>query len=208
MAGNRVDLTHRAVRVARAVAASSVATLAALGSHLAGGGAAPSLLLILAVCVLSWLPAVALIGRRLSVPGQAAVIAVSELALHTVFATGAAVPGGAPPGATAMPGMPGMAATSTPPLLPAGPVVHAGGGMWLAHAAAALLTLLLWNRGEGAFWALLRLAERFSRTVSLVELPAAVPESPTLVVRHPALPGFHLDRVLAQLARRGPPLSI
>jgi hypothetical protein len=206
VAGNRVDLTHRPVRVARAVAASSVATLAALGSHLAGGGAAPPLLLILAVCVLSWLPAVALIGRRLSVPRQAAVIAVSELVLHTVFATGAAVPGGAPPGA--MPGMPGMAATSTPPLLPAGPVVHAGGGMWLAHAAAALLTLLLWNRGEGAFWALLRLAERFSRTASLVELPAAVPESPTLVVRHPPLPGFHLDRVLAQLARRGPPLSI
>jgi hypothetical protein len=81
--------------------------------------------------------------------------------------------------------------------------------MWLAHVAAAALTLLLWNRGERAFWALLRLADRFCRSGFRLPPRAALRPAGRAPVARPApLPGFHLVRVLAQLARRGPPLSI
>src|SRR5579875_2909719 len=114
-----IGLSPRAVRTVRAVAASTVATLVALASHLAAGGTPPPLLLVVAVCVLAWLPGLVLIGRRPSIAGQAAVIVVAEGALHLVFTVAAEPAAGTlvPRAGAAMAGMPGMA--ETPGAMPA-----------------------------------------------------------------------------------------
>jgi hypothetical protein len=205
------DLSHRRVRTARAVAASSFATLVALASHLAGGGGAPALLLVATVCALSSLPAVLLIGRRLSLIRQALVIGLAECALHLIFSLGAATSAGPVPRLAVpvapMPGMPVAAAPMTAMPMTAMPVP--GPGMWAAHTVAALLTVVAWNRGEHAFWALVRFARRLRRA-AVPELPhdGAWPERSRSPILADALPSSHLERVLDALARRGPPRSL
>lgn len=191
----------RALRVARAVGASTTATLVALAFHVSAGGVLPPLLLLAAVCVLSWLPAIALIGRRASLGRQTIVIALSELALHAVFSVGVApVADG-----SAMAGMPGMAGMSGMPTT-AVAAAPASALMWAAHAAAAALTVLAWNRGEAALGSMARLVRVVVRDLLGFRLPAPVlldgphpaaiaPAPPRLLSRHPVL-----------AARRGPPL--
>jgi hypothetical protein len=164
-----VALVERRIRVARGVAASSAATLIALAGHVVAGGAVPSPLLVAIPLVLSWLPGVALIGRRPRLWRQAAVILPAQAALHAVFAaTGTAVAPMTDPDA-----MPGMGAP--PVALPWHSGVHEPSAMWLGHALAALLTVLAWQRGERAFWTLVRLARE---AVAAVLLPRAVAPAP------------------------------
>ena len=196
------------MRAARAVAASTAATLVALASHLAAGGAAPPLLLVAAVCALSWLPAIPLIGRRPSIVRQGLVIALSECALHATFALGAAAPpsiGPARPAGDLMAAMPGMMPSGGAGPLPSMPA--ASPAMWGAHVVAGLLTVLAWNRGEAAVWAIVRFAQELPRVV-LPDLPtAATPVEGAVTPPQPdLLPSFHLERVLAARARRGPPV--
>lgn len=199
------DLSHRTVRTVRAVLASSVATLVALVSHLAAGGPVPPLLLVAAVCVLAWLPAVLLIGRRSSPIRQAVVIALSEGLLHVTFTLGAAAP---PPGAVlgadaVTVSMPGM---GTPTVAEAMPPMSTSPAMWLAHAVAAALTMIAWSRGEAAFWTIVRLAHRLALAVLPALLPAPFAAPPASTCSRPeGSPSFHLRRVLSAHARRGPP---
>lgn len=196
----------RAVRVVRAVAASTIATLVALASHLGAGGAPPPLLLVAAVTVLSWLPAVTLIGRRPSLPGQAVVIGLSQLALHAVFSLGVTPPPGADAGAAApMPGMAGM-----PGMAPLeGALVAAvpqSGLMWGAHALAAVATVVAWNRGEAALRsirAVLRMAVRLLLGFRLPQPVGLRRPHPTALAPQPAL---HLRHRPVLALRRGPPL--
>jgi hypothetical protein len=199
-----VGLSHRQVRVARAVAASSFATLVALASHVAAGGAGPSAMLVAAVCVLAWLPGIALIGRRPTLVRQAMTILVAEAALHATFTIAAAPSQSAlvPRSGAAMAAMPGMAGPA-----PVGTMTAPSAAMWAAHAVAAVLTVIAWNRGEAAFWALVHLARRVRRRV----LPAWHALVPSGAPRHApawiaAAPAFHLERVLPARPRRGPPL--
>ena len=202
-----MGLSHRQVRVTRAVATSSFATLVALASHVAAGGAAPPAMLVAAVCVLAWLPGIALIGRRPTLVRQALTILVAEAGLHATFTIAAAPSPGAlvPRTGGAMAAMPGMTAAD-----PAGTMTATmtapSAGMWAAHAVAAVLTVIAWNRGETAFWALVRIARRIHRIV-LPALHALVPPPPprSAPAWIAASPAFHLERVLPARPRRGPP---
>ncbi|MCU1474131.1 MAG: hypothetical protein JWQ92_2199 [Amnibacterium sp.] len=161
------------------------------------------MLLVATVGVLSWWPAILLMGRRPSLAGQALTILLAEAALHATFTLGAA-PSSAlvvpRPGAVLGP-MPGMPAEA-----PMAAMAAPTAAMWTAHAVAAVLTVVAWNRGEAAFWALVRLAHRLS--------PVPVPERthderPRLralvATRWDPSPAHHLERVVAVRPRRGPP---
>ncbi len=167
----------------------------------------PPVLLVATVCVLSWLPAVLLIGRRLSLLRQALVIGLSECALHALFTLAATPPGSTMPVPPApMAAMPGMG-TGPVVAMPAMPMPAPG--MWLAHAAAALLTVLAWNRGEAAFWALAGLAARLRRAVVPARIRSGTsPRRSLQLLRIEAVPSFHLARVLEVSARRGPPVPV
>lgn len=198
-----VDLSERSVRVARAVSASSVATLVALASHGAAGAGVPAPMLVLAALVLSWLPAVLMIGRRLSAGRQAAVIGAAQFALHGLF-TLEAQAGTVHPYASMHPmaGMPSDAPAPVPMMMPAPTPA-----MWAAHAVAALLTLIVWNRGERAFWSILRCAAAAVAALvpSLVQGPVDVVGRGARGASSDAVPAFHLRRIVAQRSRRGPP---
>lgn len=164
----------------------------------------PPVVLVATVCVLSWLPAVLLIGRRLSLPRQALVIGLSETVLHLLFSVAAMPPGTTPPvPAVPMAAMPGM---GLGPAMPAMPMPAQG--MGLAHAAAALLTILAWNRGEAAFWALVRLAGRLRGAVVPGPSRSVAPARHPRLLRRTTVPSFHLASVLEVRARRGPPESV
>ena len=208
VAAGAVELLPRQVRAVRAIVASTTATLVALASHLAAGGAPPPLLLIVTVCALSWLPGMLLIGRRPSLIGQGATVLLAEAALHAVFALAAGPAGAAlvPRASAAMAAMPGMAPPAADPLMS---MAVPTGWMWVAHGIAGVLTVLAWNRGEHAFWALVR----FGRRVRLAVLPDLHVAEPAPARRSqpavwaPMCSAPHLHRVLEASPRRGPPLA-
>ncbi|MFS0893429.1 hypothetical protein [Microbacterium sp. 179-I 3D3 NHS] len=200
-------MTSRQLRLMRAAAVSSVATLIAAVSHTLGGGAAPHPLLVVAVAILL-LPACAvLVGPRRSRPRVAAAVVVGQAAFHLVFQalgspTGSAALGaGSPAGAahahhldlTALPAAALGAAAAAP-----------GPAMIGAHVvAAALTTLLLWH------------GETIVRAVAgwfLARLHAAVACSPAEHGRPVPLRSLVIATrdaaVSAAVSRRGPPLLL
>ena len=193
--------TGRQTRVGRGVAASSVAVVVALGMHLAAGGARPALILLVAVLVLSWLPGVLLIGRRVRLWRQAAVIVPAQFAMHALFAAGG--------GSTAAPhdSMAGMRMPVLPGWATASGSGTADAPMWFAHGLAAVITVLAWNRGERTFWALCRLAETVLRVTRIDAALSPVPVTAPAPIRvDPPVPLLLADRVRS-IPRRGPPTA-
>lgn len=198
-----------AQRLARAGAASVVATFVALMSHLLGGGAAPGVLgvavpLLLATSVCLVLAPVRLPWLRLSVS-----VAVSQLLFHTLFSIGAAgtgattVAGGAHAHAGAMTLAPGADAMAH-----AG---HASGAMWLAHAGAAVVTVLALRHGEAALTRVVGALRRAVRRVLLVRVPVLpvrphVPAAPLRDER--AWRPVARALTAASVVRRGPPVGV
>jgi hypothetical protein len=77
--------------------------------------------------------------------------------------------------------------------------------MWTAHAAAALVTIAAWNRGEAALRSIARMIRIAIRVLRGFRLPApSAPAGP-----HPAAltpqPALHLRRHPVAAPRRGPP---
>lgn len=185
----------RALRAARSGAAVAAAVLVALTAHLAGGGAAPSPLLVLAVAAVAWPAALLLVGGRRTLWRQAAVIGVAQAMLHGVFALGVPAPVA---GADPMAGMHGVPL----PLSAAAPMDH-GASMWWAHVAAWAITVAAWHRGEAALHGLLTRIPW--RALLLLLVPVALPAGPAapVVRRRSSAPA----RVLLAAHRdRGPPL--
>ena len=173
----------------------AAAVLVALTAHLAGGGAAPSPLLVLTVAAVAWPAALLLIGGRQRLWRQAAAIGVAQAMLHGVFALGAPA---STAGADPMAGMHGIPL----PQPMAAPMAH-GGGMWWAHVAAWAITVAAWHRGEAALQALLTRIPWSGLLLLLV--PVALPtRDPAPIVRRrsPASAARHLSAH----RDRGPPL--
>lgn len=78
-------MTTRQLRLLRAAAASTIATVVAAASHTIAGGAAPHPLLVLAVASLLVPVAAALIGIRASRVRVALTVAVGQAAFHLAF---------------------------------------------------------------------------------------------------------------------------
>lgn len=187
-------MTTRQLRLLRAAAASTVATLFAAVSHTVAGGAAPHPLLVVAVTALLLPVAAVLIGVRASRRRVALTVLVSQAAFHLVFQML-----GSPTGVPAVAGhqhhldlasLGSFAEPSAP-----GPVMIAG------HVVAAALTsLLLWH-GETIVRAVADwVRARMLRTEGVHGAEHATPAPPT---------SSHfraLDAGLASaISRRGPP---
>ncbi|MFJ6680078.1 hypothetical protein ACIQLK_13265 [Microbacterium sp. NPDC091382] len=146
----------RVSRVARGALAASVATWAALLSHVAGGGRVPGWLGIIVPLALSLFVCTALAGRRLSLPRLALAVTGSQLLFHALFVIGTITPTGAPHqhGMTLMTDAGGTAAA-----------IGADPLMWAMHGLAAVLTVALLHRGERTAQRLLTLAADIARWV-------------------------------------------
>lgn len=170
-------------RLARGSSATLAAVTLAAFSHVAGGGSSPGVLGVVLAIGLSLPLSVALAGRGPSLVRLSIVVAVSQAAFHLLFSLGGGgaarvdVSGGGHHAHETM-----VLAADTSMSSGTIPAMHHGGAMWIAHAAAALVTVVgLW-RGERAVRAAVGLADQVLLTVITVSGIAAT--TAPQIVRH------------------------
>lgn len=199
----------RAERFARGWLTAGASTLVAAFSHVAGGGMEPGLLGVVLALAVAVPVSIALAGVHLSTVRLAVAVALSQVAFHLLFSLGASEGGGA--SATGGHHSALVISTIADGAASGGGVgqamVMGGPAMWLAHALAAVVTIVALRRGEGAAWALVRLAVR-GLAVARLLTAGHRPEAP--VVRRPPAPVGVLPcppgrRHLTARPRRGPP---
>ena len=201
----------RWARLARGWVTAVVSVVVAAVSHVAGGGTLPGVLGAVLALTFAGLVSMALAGKTLSRVRLTLSVLVSQVAFHTLFSMGT----GQAQTSTADHGTPhqhgamlaDMAMTSGAPA-----PMPAGSSMWLAHAAAAVVTVILLRRGERAFWALCALARTALVAVLLPFVQAAAPSSIEPVRLRLALadrPALR-DLVVVRAGRslRGPPALV
>lgn len=129
--------------MARAAVAASVATFAALLSHVVGGGAMPAPAGIAVPWVLSLAVCTTIAGRRLSLSRLSVAVPLSQLLFHALFVVGS-------PASSAGVPVPAGAHSHLPLTITAvgGESLAADPAMWIGHALAALATVALLHRGE------------------------------------------------------------
>lgn len=184
----------RQLRLLRAAAATSVATILAAVSHTVAGGSAPHPLLIVAVAALLMPPAALLVGIRPSPTRLAATVLVSQAVFHSVFQAL-----GSPTADRAVLGhahhfdlssLGPVAAVSAPDVL-----------MIAGHFVAAVLTTALLWRGESIVRSIASgVLARLRLAVTTAPSPHRLPARPVL-----AAPFAASEAVLLPLSRRGPP---
>ena len=184
-------------RVVRGLGAGTTATLVAAASHSVAGGRVPGWAGVALALCFAVVVSIALTSRGMSLVRLSASIVTSQLAFHLVFGT----IGGA--------GEVVSAAHHGPMVLRgAGSVTHTSSGMWLAHATAALLTIIALRFGERA---VLGLRETGWMIASAL-LPLTVrPSLPFASAPQPAVEQHIVPRIvrasLAAIGTRGPPLA-
>lgn len=202
----------RRVRVLRGGLAATAATFVALASHLAGGGQMPDVLGIVVPLLLS-LPVCMAWSGRLSLLGLSASVVASQLFFHVLFTLGTptgatpASPGSGPHAGHMGMGIPASAQTAGQTHIME--AANADTMMWVWHAAAAIVTIVVLYRGELTLLGLRELAVRAA--VWLLRGRAVVEDAGSFVL--PALPGVvaaafrpsHPGPQLSPLLRRGPP---
>lgn len=209
------ELTQQArvARLCRGLLAATFSTFVALVSHVLAGGALPGVSGIAIPLVFATSACMLLADLRFSWLRLSVSVAVSQVLFHTLFVVGtasSAVVQLSDPAAGGMhAGHAGHAAmtitASGESMAHAG---HAGGWMWLAHIAAAVVTIATLHRGEAV---LAQLKGALGRLVALVVVHVTrllvLPTRP-----RPALPAADgawapliLSVVSSGVVRRGPP---
>lgn len=193
--------TSRRLRLLRGVAAATVANVAALTSHVWGGGAMPGMLGIVVPWLLSFMMCTLLSGIPLSIIRLILSVAVSQALFHALFVLGAVAPSG------------GLAPHSHGPLvLPASGasvLVPQEPGMWIAHAGAAAITVLLLHRGEQLVRAVVRIAASIAGWLARTVIDGAVRPVPPSPRRWAVIPApRRVEPGLTALRRRGPPSPV
>lgn len=187
--------------------AAGVATFAAVVSHsVADGRPAPALGIVLAL-VVAVPVCTALAGKRLSWIRLALAVVVSQFVFHGLLLIGVGEGGGALPAITERAGhlhASGVVATVAAPLTTTH-VGHDGAWMWVAHAIAAVVTILALGHGERALRALLSLSGWNLVARVLAWHPS--PVSPPAPVVWGQLPSPRRAVPLRVLRRRGPPVT-
>lgn len=203
-------MTSRWARVARGGLVASVAISVAAFSHVAGGGAAPSSAGLALAGAFALLACIALAGRRLTLPRVALSVVLSQLVFHLLFALG---------GASAVSlSQAGHHGAVTVGITHAGTTHgdihtgHAGAGMWIAHAVAALVTIGYLRRGEREVWRLASTAVHQvvglfrGRAIVLAVTTDGLAVRVASQSRRPVRDD--LGAVLSALRHRGPPARI
>lgn len=201
----------RLPHLVRGACAATIATYAALFSHVLAGGAMPAPLGIVAPLLLSLLVCVLLAGRTLSLTRLSISVMASQTLFHMLFVLGATPSsgGGVPSGgphqnhgqlALALPAISGETVE----------LIQGNTVMWASHAIGAAVTVLFLYRGERTIHRLRALAERIAAWLDrrLSAPLRVVPVSPPARVQPAPARGW---TVLAQLRasvliRRGPPV--
>lgn len=207
-------MSSRGARVVRGFAAAGVATLVAALFHMAGGGQAPSALALTLSLVFSSLASIVLVGRRVALWRVTLSVAVSQFLFHALFTLSPSASfSGMPMGGHLHAGMhltlvPG--AGTAPAAMTAGPTfLGEDVWMWLAHAAAAALTIAVLLRGERTLLAVARFT--FFRLRRFVDRVAAVAPAlgrvSTPIDTVPAT--LHgVESLIGALRHRGPPRAV
>ena len=196
-------MSTRSARVARGLIAAGFATFVAALFHVAGGGLPPSAVALTLSLVFSGLGCIVLAGKRSALWRSASSVALSQFLFHALFSLSpsahfAGATGHLHPGSHLTMVTDGAAAT------PMSGMSISGSWMWLAHAAAALLTLAALRYGERVFVAVSEFTafslRRLLTAVAVVDVPVAQARVETVPVILP-------DRtvVLGRLRHRGPP---
>jgi hypothetical protein len=198
----------RRVRALRGGLAATSATFVALVSHLAGGGQMPDVLGIVVPLLLS-LPVCMVWSGRLSLLGLSASVVASQLFFHVLFTLG--TPTGTTPASSGSGAHAGHAGMGIPAQAAgqAAEAAHADTTMWVWHAVAAVVTIVVLHRGELMLLGLRDLAVRAAAW--LLRGRAVVEDAGSFVL--PRLRGvvaaafrpLHPGPQLSPLLRRGPP---
>ncbi|MBG6053855.1 hypothetical protein IWX81_000245 [Salinibacterium sp. CAN_S4] len=185
----------RWARVARGTSAAGCATFVAALSHTLAGDAAPSLMAIVTTLVMSAAICTLFAGRTLSPWRLAASIALSQALFHGIFS------------ALGMPVAAAHAHTGlvAPPTTPALTHLHAGGAMWIAHAVAALVTIVAFLYAERAFWGISDTARLFFARLFAAIVPVATTPRPTGIRAVRRYVALDLSVLLSTMRHRGPP---
>lgn len=200
-------MATRWARVARGLAAATIAVFVAAFAHVAGGGQLPSLAGIALAFAFCALGCIALAGRRVSRWRVAVSVALSQGAFHVLFllTTGSHGSVTLPASGMSMPG----SATSIHLSATSAAAMPDNGWMWLAHGLAALLTTVALLRGETAFWGLYE-TTRLALTRAL-RPPTLLPQpAPTALPRASFDGGDRRSAhfLLTGLRHRGPPRAV
>ncbi|TFD53347.1 hypothetical protein E3T55_05675 [Cryobacterium frigoriphilum] len=210
-------MTSRWARFARGWVVAVFSTLVAALSHTLGGGAAPSALAVAVSLAFAGMICVGLAGRTVSALRLGLSVVLSQVIFHTLFSFGGA--GGAlAVDVAATAGLHGHLAEPAVSIVPGAATAiahagHAGAAMWLAHLAAAAVTIIALRHGEQAFWGLLANARLGIRSVAPSRAALRVPVAvPTLLHRPPetcdAPAPRDLGVFLVTRPHRGPPVFV
>jgi hypothetical protein len=197
-------MTPRAARLLRGALLGTVATLLAAMSHLSGGGPAPSVLALVLGAAFATAVGTAAIGRvtagrPVGLTRTAVAVGIAQLAFHLGFSLLGA---GAVVSSTGGHHHAVFAIASDP----ASAVAQGGAAMWLAHLAAATLTVLYLRHLESRVWAVLARLGGFLLRALGIRMPEQAARRPRPAVSRVAVTASALLR--DAIARRGPPLSL
>lgn len=198
----------RWARLSRGMLASGVAIFVAALFHVTGGGSAPGPVALALSMAFATLASVALTARRLSLWRLTAAVGVSQFLFHLLFSLGDGdARFSAPSGMTHL--HPDTHLTMTVGAMPAAHGSDLTPSMWLTHATAVLVTVVVLRFGEQAFWGLFETAR--VRLVRAAERLAVAPVAvgPSITAPTTAEPARlrDLGLPLARLRHRGPPAS-
>ncbi|SDH57478.1 hypothetical protein [Agrococcus jejuensis] len=203
-------MARRQARALRGVVVASLATFAALLSHVSAGGAMPGPVGIVVPLTLAIFASVLLSGAVHSLWRLVPSVAASQLLFHALFVLGTP---------TASLGVSGHAHHASDADLSAALAASSGGAamthamhadatMWLHHAIAAAATIALIARGERALARLAAFAFFVLRRLVVVLVPVR-PTAPVALAATWAAPrAWSLSRRQAPSLLRGPPAAL
>ncbi|SEM86186.1 hypothetical protein E3O25_04685 [Cryobacterium sp. TMT1-3] len=195
-------MATRWARFVRGWLTAAVAVLVAALSHVAAGGHAPAPVSIAIALAFAGMVSVALAGKNLSLVRLTLSVGFSQVLFHLLFGLGGSA------GSMTVAGHHG-AATVIVGAASAAPVSPAMDWMWLAHAVAAVVTIVALRRGERTFWALVELA-RTALVAVIIALGIVLPTPRSVLVRaarHLTFIPFDLAVLLSPMRHRGPPAA-
>ncbi|KFF59700.1 hypothetical protein JF66_09620 [Cryobacterium sp. MLB-32] len=203
-------MSTRWARFARGWLTAFVAVLVAALSHTAAGGTTPGAISIALALAFSAMVCIPLAGKKLSVLKLSASVVISQLLFHALFGLS-----GTSPATMTATGHHGSgpivigAADSAAAVAAQG--THDMSWMWIAHAVAAVLTIVALRRGERTLWSLLDFAwlalVAIVRTLGIL---VTLPRQRARVLAALAHRFIATDRdiLLSPMQRRGPPQAL
>lgn len=195
VATNGMVMDSRWARVARGFTAAAFAVFVAAFSHTLAGAHAPSAFGVVVAMVISVMICTMLAGRTLSLWRLTASVGLSQLLFHWLF-SGLGAP------VAAAHDMSAMTVDAT------APAHHDTPTMWLAHAAAAVITIAALRFAGAAFWGVRDTARLLFARFTAVLVPVISAARAPLPARRVSDLPHELTVLLSPMRHRGPPMEL